>query len=61
MLLVVFLPELLGLVGRSTLQTIVVVILDAQHIHPVVLHLVLALVVEHIRVRGVKNSARSGV
>ena len=45
MLLVMFLPEFLRLVGRSSLQTVVVVVLNSLHIHPVVLHLVLALVV----------------
>ena len=45
MFLVVLLSELLGLVRRSALQPVVVVVLNSQHIHPVVLHLVLPLVV----------------
>ena len=45
MFLVVFLAELLRLVRGGSLQAVVVVVLDSQNIHPVVLHLVLALVV----------------
>jgi len=49
MFLVVFLPEFLRLIRGSSLQTVVVVVLNSQNIHPVVLHLVLALmVVGHI-------------
>lgn len=45
MFLVVLLSKLLGLVRRCALQAVVVVVLHTQHVHPVVLHLVLALVV----------------
>ena len=45
MFLVVFLAEFLRLVWGGALKAVVVVVLDSENIHPVVLHLVLALVV----------------
>ena len=45
MFLVVLLTEFLRLVRRRALKTVVVLVLHAQNVHSVVLHLVLSLVV----------------
>ncbi len=45
MFLVVLLTEFLRLIRRRALKTVVVLVLYAQNVHAVVLHLVLALVV----------------
>ena len=46
MLLSVFASsKLLGLVGGSSLQAVVVLVLDSKYIHPVILHLVFSLVI----------------
>ena len=49
MFLVMLHTKFLGLVGRGALKTVIVMVLHSQHVHPIVLHLVLALmVVRHI-------------